>query len=216
MSAYINKLRGLRSRADIARGGGTERNTDLPLDHRLTFCPAFDEKWTFDEERKICLNDIEAEDILKEGGDNIGVLCGLFQGASDYQNNVWARGGKGREKFNAAVDSLKSTVQRKLGNIYDNLTGGIAFECVDDDLWINDVSVRSVLNLYRIKPTNKARIYLAGLRDKLGLILERRQTNPRYDGVSDRVKNLFNEISMALEYCPPDAPLCLMDGSRSA
>lgn len=214
MSGYINKLRKLYPRADVGRGDGAGRKTDLPLDHRLTFCPSFDEKWTFDEERKICLNDIEAEDILKEGGGDIRVMCGLFQGISDYQNHVWTRGGKGSQKFNASVDSLKGTIQRKLGIIYDNLTGGVSFECSGEDFWINNVNVRSVLNLYRIKPTNKARTYLSGLRDKLGLILGARRSSSRHDGARTQAHDLFDEISSALEFIPPDAPYRLMDGSR--
>lgn len=216
MGGYINKLRKLYPRPGVSKGGRTERKTDLPLDHRLTFSPSFDEKWTFDEERKISLNDIDVKDVMTEGGGSVGVLCGLFQGLSDYQDHVWKKGGKGFEKFNGTVDSLKSTIQGRLGHIYDNITGGICFEFSNEDFWINNINVRSVLCLYRIKPTEKARCYLAGLRNKLGLILSRRRTSSRYDGVSDRAQGLYDEISLALEYIPPDAPLCLADGSRCA
>lgn len=216
MSGYVNKLRKLYPRADVSKSGQTEQKTDLPLDHRLAFVPAFDEKWTFDEERKICLNGIDVKEVMAEGGNNIGVLCGLFQGLSDYQGHVWKKGGRCFEKFNGVVDSLKSAVQHKLGNIYDNLTGGICFEFSEDEFWINNINVRSVLSLYRIKPTEKARRYLSGLHDKLGLILSHRQSSSRYDGVSDRAQGLYDEISLALEYLPPDAPLRLTDGSRLA
>jgi hypothetical protein len=214
MTDYINRLRRTDRSGRVSGDGRTEHCTDLPLDHRLTFSAGPGEKWTFDEERKIRLNDEDVGELIHEGANDIGLLCGLSQGLYDYQQHVWSKGGKEREKFNAQVFSLQATIHHRLGSIYDGLTGGVHFECKGSDFWINNVNICSVLNLYRLRPTDKARQYLCGLRDKLGLILSRRHSSTRYDGVMPKARELLDEINLVLELIPPDGPLLLSDGSR--
>lgn len=215
MSSEVNRLRRFGPLGRVGRGSGAKERTDLPPDHQLTFCPAFDEKWTFKEERKICLNDVDVQEMVHDGANDVRLLCGVFQGLHEYQQDIWKRGGKAFEKFNAIVESLQGTISGRLGCIYDGLTGGIRFECNGDDFWINNINVRTVIVLYRLKPTDKARRYLMGIRDKLGLILSRNSNSTRYDGVHEQAMRYFEEISLAIEYIPADAPLCLMAGSRS-
>lgn len=216
MGDYINRLKRTIPRTSGYGTCSKERVSDLPLDHRLSFYPSFDEKWTFDEERWIRLNDVSVEEMLADGGDDIQLLCGLSHGLGGYQQHVWTKGGKSLEKFNGVVNALQNKIFGKLGKIYDAITGGVRFESNGEDFWINNINVRSVLNLYRLRPTQKARQYLWGLRDKLGLILSRRQSSTMYDGISKQARELFDEISLALEYIPADAPLCLGAGSGDA
>lgn len=217
MSLDVNRLKELGRRFKVTGGSGASRavESDLPLDHQLTFSPQRDERWTY-EEGRVFLNDVDVREVMCEGTNNIGVLCGLSQGLCEYQQHVWEKGGKEFAKFNGTVSCLQDTISGRLGTIYDGLTGGVRFECNGEDFWINNVNVKSVLNLYRIKPTDKARRYLYGLKEKLGLILSRRQSSTRYDGVHDRARQLYSEIGSALEFVPADAPLCLGDGRRSA
>ncbi|MFH0799711.1 MAG: hypothetical protein V2A66_05975 [Pseudomonadota bacterium] len=214
MSTYIDKLRGLRPGKGVSGGSPADQKSDLPLDHRLTFSPQKDEKWTFEEEQRICLNDADIKEIVGESGNDVRTLCGISQGLHEYQRHVWGKGGKGMGRFNGAVDSLQGTILGRLGSIYDGLTGGVRFECNGGDFWINNVNVHSVLKLYLLRPTDKARHYLSGIRDKLGLILSRQQSSTRYDGIQNRAKELFDDITLALEFVPSDAPPRLLDGSR--
>jgi hypothetical protein len=217
MSGEINKLRELGRRWGIMGGSKSSRATgsDLPLDHQLTFRPHHDEKWSY-EENRIFLDDVDVREIVGEGANDVAVLCGVSQGLCEYQQHVWGKGGKAFAKFNGTVSSLQDTIAGRLGSIYEDMTGGVRFECHGDDFWVNNVNVRSVLSLYRLKPTEKARCYLLGLKDKLGLILSRQQSSTRYDGVRDRARQLFLEIDAALEFVPADAPLRLCSGQRSA
>ena len=217
MGLDVNRLKELGRRLGVSGGGGVSRtdDTDLPLDHQLTFTPNHDERWTYRGGR-VFLNDTDVRELVCEEANNVGVLCGVSQGLCEYQNHVWEKGGKALADFNGAVCCIQDRISGRLGSIYDGLTGGVRFECDGDDFWINNVNVRSVLNLYRIKPTDKARRYLFGLQEKLGLILSRRQSSTRYDGVRDRARKLYSEIESALGQVPADAPLCLVDGRRSA
>lgn len=209
MSSYIERLNRLIPKGWISGKGDATGCTDIPLDHRLSFSPAFDEKWTFEDERRIRLNGVDIEEVIKDGTHDPGLLCGISQGLREYQEYVSSGGGGTKEKFNAVVNSLQVTVIGRLGAIYDGLVDGVRFECNDADFWINDINVRKVLRLYTLRPTDKARRYLAGLQNKLGLILSGRRDSTRYDGISGRAKELFDEISLALQYIPADAPLGL-------
>ncbi len=144
------------------------------------------------------------------------LLSGLSQGLHDYQQHVWARGGKGFSQFNATVTSLQDRILGRLGGMYDSLSDGITVEFSGEDFWLNNVNVRSVLKLYWLRPTEKARRYLMGLRDKLTLILERRRTTSRHDGVRLSAKRILDELTLAVEHLPADAPLLLSDGSGDA
>lgn len=215
MSGFVNRLSGLNRRGRIWGGEGVSRESDLPLDHQLTFSPQKDEKWTYQDNR-VYLNDTEVREIIHENPNDAGVLSGLSQGLSEYQQYIWSRGGKEFGRFNGTIASLQDTCLGRLGTIYDGLTVGIRFECVGDDFWINNVNVRQVLGLYVQHPTDKARRYLLSIQQKLDLILSRQHSSTRYDGIHARARQLYLEVSSALEYLPADAPLRLGDGRRSA
>ncbi len=196
-------------------GKGRARRTDLPLDRQLTFNPTKDERWTFEEERRICLNGVDVAELVCEGGNDVRLLSGVSQGLSEYRTFVWSKqGGKGQAKFNARVMSLQDTIVHRLGNIYDGMTGGVHIECAGENFWINNVNVRAVLMRFRVHPTEQVRLYLMGFRDKLHLILSRQQSSTRSDAIHDQARKIFDEIEDALECLPADAPprLCAHNG----
>lgn len=187
------------------------------LDRLLTFAPHPDEEWTFDEEkRRIFVN---GEDIGRFIGDlrnDIGFLCGCSEALEEYRRFVWGRGGKGKAVFNGIMKSLQDKIHCHLISIYDDLTGGVHFESDGKEFWINNVNVGSVLKLYRLRPTEKARLYLLGLRDKLGLILARQRSSTRYDGIYEQALKLIEEIRITLECVPADVATRLLSDGGSA
>lgn len=213
MSENISKLRGLRG---LRPDGRVDGPSDLPLDHRLTFSPHSGEKWSFEGERKVFVNGADVAELVGEGANDVGLLCGLSEGLARYKHYVWERGGGSQARFNAVVSSLQGTISTRLDSIYDGVMSGVKFECSGKDFWINNVNVRSVLALYWHRPTEKARRYLAGIRDRLGLILASRRSNTRYDGIHERARELFDKISLAMEHIPPDAPYRLERSSRGS
>lgn len=206
MASFINRLSKVIPGARQGDGQKATSCEDLPLDHQLSFTPEKDEKWTFEEGRGVMLNDEQVKEILAENGNDVRTLCGLTQGLYEYQQYVWSKGGKEREKFNGSVASLQDSILGRLGHLYDGLTAGVHFECEGADFWVNNVNIRSVLKLYMLKPTESARRYIEGLRDKLALILSRQQTSTKYDAVYEQAVQLFHEVSMVLECVPAYGP----------
>lgn len=203
MSSEINRIRDLANRVKFRRGEKTEKTTDLPVDHRLTFCPSKDEKWTF-EDNHIYFNNSDVNELINESTNDIHTLCGLSASIDHYRQHIWNNGGKSQAKFNGVVNALLEKILGRLGSIYDGLFSGLRFEYVEGDFWINDINIRSVLKLYRIRPTSKARCYLIGLRNKLGLIMGAQNGSARYDGVKSIAEEIFNEISCTLDQITPD------------
>ena len=209
MSSNINKIRNLPDKVRIRPDGLTDRSSDLPLDHRLTFSPSPDEKWSFEGDQ-ILLNGEDVNQIINELGEDIHSLNCISSGLDEYRQYVWQNHGVGFSKFNGRVNALLEKVLGRLGGIYDGIVGGVRFEYSEGDLWINNINLHKMLNLYRIRPTQKARCYLVGLRNKLALILSSQNGSAHYDGIMAEAERLFNEISCALDNIPPDdAHLCL-------
>ena len=203
MSSEINRIRDWQSKVRFGSKKPTEGATDLPLDHRLTFCPEKDEKWTFESEH-IYFNDYDVNELINGNSNDIRCLCGLSSAIDQYRQFVWKKGGKSAGKFNGIVNALLEKILGRLSSIYDGLFRGLRFEYTSGDFWINGVNIRTVLRLYMIKPTEKARRYLLGLKNKLGLILSPRNGSARYDGIKPAAEELFNEISLILDQVPAD------------
>ncbi len=204
MSSEINKIRNFGGASRIRPGERTTGVEDLPLDHRLSFSSAPDEKWTF-EENHVLFNGHDVNELINESGNDIRYLSGLSAGIDQYRKHVWERGGRSEGKFNGTANALLEKILGKLGSIYDGLFMGLRFEYTGgEDFWINDVNLKAVLNLYRLRPTMEARCYLIGLRNKLGLIIGAQNGSARYDGVKQMAEELFGEISCALDSIAPD------------
>lgn len=190
---------------------GRRESTDLPLDHQLSFQPDGHERWTYRDGR-VFVNDYDVDRLINENPRDISFLTGASLSLEHYKQFVWARGGRGRGKFNAAVSMLQTKIAGRLGSIYEGIVGGVEYEYVDEVLWINNINVRAVVALYRLRPTRQAREYLKGLRMKLLLIITRRHSNPPANGIHRIVNEYVGEIDGALKDHPPaDAHLLVAD-----
>lgn len=201
MIGTLNRLRTQRTSVG-RRGEAKARNTDLPLDHQLTFEPSPDERWTFEEGSKICVNGEDVAEAIRENKQDVRLLVGVANRLSAYQQHVWERGGKGMAAFNGRVSAIQNSIAGRLSNLYDSLTGGMHVECVGEDFWLNNINVRSVIGVYLQRPTEAARRYLEGLRDKLALILTRRQSSKQYDALRSQAERLYAEVSLVLQCAP--------------
>ncbi len=213
----INRLQKAFRKKEIKRDAEQSALApDQSLDSRLSYNSeeGESEKWTF-ENNRILVDDEDVGDIVNRHAHDIGVLSSVSYGLEKYRQFVWAIN-KGNDQFNGAVQGLQEKVLGRMGNIYDDITGGVRFELNRDRLWINNVDVRSVINLYRLRPTHKARAYLKGLRDKLGLVLSRQKSSNRIDGVHSKASQVMAEISAALLQQPADEPPRQLTAGRSA
>jgi len=211
MSLNFRNIDRLRTGRTDSKGAEKARKSDLPLDHQLSFNPTPDERWSY-RRGHVYINDIDVNELVNKNGNDISMLSGLSFSLEEYRNFVWGRGGRINAKFNGAVEALQGKIIGRLGSIYEGLTGGINYEYAHGAFWINNVNVQAVIALYRIRPTTKARSYLRGLRDKLFLIIARKQSSPRCDGIHDVVSKLIDEIDGAIEiHTPSDTPLLVAD-----
>ena len=202
-----------RLRSGSIKGGKSEKahETDLPLDHQLTFNYDSCEKWHY-KNGHIFVNDEDADNLINRNQNDISLLTGLSSALDIYKNYVWNKGGGSHDKFNAAINSLQGKIVGRLGSIYEGIIGGVRYEFSGEVLWINNVNIKAVIALYRLRPTEKARSYLKGLRDKLFLIIARQQSNPRVNGVHEVVHSIIDEIEVVLKSCAPsDTRLLVAD-----
>ncbi len=211
MAINIKRIQRWRTGRTSSKRGGSERVHDLPLDHQLTFNPDPTEEWTFRDGR-LFINDEDVGVLIDEHGNDISFLSSVNYSLDSYKQFVWGRGGKANSKFNGAVDALQGKIVGRFGTIYDGLVGGVRYEFSDNVFWMNNVNVKAVVALYRMRPTTQAREYLKGLRTKLFLIIARQRSNSRVNGIHAVVHKLISEINRALKKSSPtNTPLLVAD-----
>lgn len=211
MALDFRKIDRLRTGRTDGKRSEKARESDLPLDHQLTFNPQPGEQWSY-RDGHVFINEIDVNELVNKNGNDVSLLSGLSFSLDEYRTFVWGRGGHSHAKFNGAISALQGKIIGRLGSMYEGLTGGIHYEYDDTVFWLNNVNVHAVLALYRVKPTIKARAYLKGLRDKLFLIIARKQSSPRSDGIYAVVKGLICDIEEALDvHSPTDTPLLVAD-----
>lgn len=216
MSIDLKRLS--RLRVSRTSSGKTERSneTDLPLDHQLTFNPDPNQEWRY-RSNHVFINDEDVNELINDNPRDISFLSSLTISLDEYKNFVRIRGGKRNAKFTASVEGLQCKIAGRLGSIYDEMCGGVRCEFDDEALWINNVNVKAVVALYKMRPTTQAREYLKGLRMKLFLIIARTHSNPRSNGMENIVHHYIGEIDGALEvYTPSNTPLLVADTRRES
>lgn len=215
MIQFVKNIRGKRSGRVSSDHDDVSGCDDIPLDHRLSFEPEKDERWTFERDGRVLVNDVDLEELVNSARSerDVALLCGASRGLQEYQLFVWSKGGKEHAQFNGRVQALQDKVHGILARLYDSLTGGVDLDLSEGEAWLNNVSVRKAIHLYVQNPSIGRRQYLIGLRDKLDLILARRRSNSVYDAVSAEAKSLLEEINMALDMVPASNVLCITDGS---
>ena len=217
MAINFNKIREL-NRKNLGRKSGDsgEESSEASLDPFLTYI-SFNsgssgqrEKWQF-KDGKIQLDDEDLNQEINKYSHQISFLSHVSHSLNQYRDFVWGRGVRNNEQFNGAIQGMQEKVLGRMGNMYDGLTCGVHFELESERLWINNIDVRSVINLYRLRPTVKARMFLKGLYDKLALILGRRHDSKRYHGVHAHAEKVFSEIAHALAHTAPADNAGLLD-----
>ena len=201
MSTDINRLRRSFRRLRIDTDSSAPSQAQELFDPSFSFSPEPQEHWTFEDSR-IVLNGEDASELIDHHRDDIGFLSGFSGGLELYRRHVGEGSGEQRGKFFGVVQGLQEKIHRRLTGIYETLTSGVHVELSSGQLWINNIDVRAVMSLYRLRPTQKARVFLRGVRHKLALILGRG---------TDRhaLEQTLDEIDTLLDTRPPADLLCL-------
>lgn len=201
---YINKVRDKLRIRSVGRGSSRsieDGPTDLPLDHQLTFKRNVDEEWTF-RGGHVYVNDMDVEDLIDYDSRDVRLWCGVSEGVEDYKGDVVGRDGAKKSQFLARANCIQDKVLFNMKRLYDEKTDGFYLTLGDGEFLFNNFNVRAFLAMYHMRPTEKARRFLFGLKSKLALILVNRNGTPQYERVHRVVQRLYQEVVDALSVSP--------------
>ena len=100
--------------------------------------------------------------------------------------------------FAAMVQALMMKIGGRLKKKFDEKIDGIAFQLEDGQLLLNGVNIHAFLEMAKRHPTQKSKIFLKGLKNRLGVMLTNRQGNPNYEKIRSIVEQLWDEIDAEL------------------
>lgn len=101
--------------------------------------------------------------------------------------------------LSALVDAYIGKIIRLLKRKYDETKDGMAFHLDEEgQLTINGMNITAFIEMARYYPTDKARVFLKGLKNRLGIILSNKAASPSYDKIYDVVMELFASIDRVI------------------
>lgn len=219
--SYINKIRERLKVSTLKRGSdGVDNNVhDLPVDHqvrsldsRFTFQRHSDEEWQY-VDGAICVNGNDVEGLLEYEARDVRLWCGVSEGLTEYKEHVSESNRRAKNDLLSKIDSVQGKVLCNMKKLYDEKTEGIYLSLGDGELLFNNFNVRAFLAMYHVRPTEKARRFLVGLKSKLALILVNKNGTPQYERVHRVIQQLYEEVVYALGV-PPIETRCLPSSFR--
>lgn len=208
---YIERRR-LRTEGPRAASTGPSADASTALDPKATFRRAPGEEWTFDGQH-ILLNGHEADALLEPGEGDIGAWCALVDALGEYRDWAHVHQSMHRERLNHVIGGLQERALLQLRRVYEERMGGLAFAWGDGQFLLNNINVRAMLAMYHVRPTQKARRFLEGLRSKLALILCNQTASPHVARAQTIVRAIYDEVCTSLA-TPAADTLCLPAGDR--
>ncbi len=112
--------------------------------------------------------------------------------------------------FAALIQGLLGALARRLKRKLDETVDGMSFRVEAGALYINGINVHAFIEMARKNPNPKTKIFLKGLKNRLGIILANRFGNMNYEKIRAIVEELWIEIDQELAksveevlYLPP-------------
>ncbi len=112
--------------------------------------------------------------------------------------------------FAAVIHALLQKLGGRLKKKFDETVDGLAFSLEEGQLLLNGINVHAFIQMAQKNPTQKAKIFLKGLKNRLGILLSNRLGNPSYERIRDVAEELFSQIDVELAktandiiYLPP-------------
>lgn len=193
-SSRINRQRSELRRLFEKKGKTTGKEGEW----KLLFRPSPDEEYTF-EEGRVLINGMDLQSILETDPIDVELFDSLIKAIDLYRREVWSRYGTQYRDFNAKTQGLLERASTKLGNTYEEMSGGIRVRYASGRLWVNDIDPKMVLQMFLSNPTQDRRSYLKSIQTKLVLILEGKAGRAVSNGVFDEAKRVILQIATALE-----------------
>lgn len=213
--SYVDRIRDRVRGSAVRRTSGHEvpdSPEDLPLDHQLTFRRNCDEEWKFRDDR-IFINDTDVEEMVEYKSRDVRLWCGVSEALTEYKNIVGQKGLYSKSQLIARADAIQDKILNNMKKLYDEKVNGFYLSFGDGEVLLNNFNVRAFLAMYHMRPTEKARCFLVGLKSKLALILINKNGTPQYERVHRVIESLYEEVLDALAVAPIEAR-CLSAAPR--
>ncbi len=162
---------------------------------------------------KIYLN---KQDLAKVIAENLSQLSTTYWNQIAQRLELYRRWALSRTRdpeqlavFAALLQGLLGALARRLKRKLDETVDGVSFRVEGGALYINGINVHAFIEMARKNPNPKTKIFLKGLKNRLGVILANRFGNINYEKIRAIVEELWIEIDHELEknvevfYLPP-------------
>jgi len=106
-------------------------------------------------------------------------------------------------QFFALLHAFLTKIYGRIKKKFDETIDGVAFHLEDGQLLLNGVNVNAFLRMAKKKRTEKARIFLKGMRNRLAILQSNRSGNPSYEKIRETVNQLAAAIEAELSQYPP-------------
>lgn len=102
--------------------------------------------------------------------------------------------------LSALVEAYIAKIMRILKKKYDETSDGLSYSLDEEgQLTINGINVTSFIEMARRYPSDKARLFLRGLKSRLSHILSNKSRNPNYEKIREITEALFKEIDQEIK-----------------
>lgn len=196
----------IRDGLDRVRGGDLGEATscsDLPLDHQLTFRSDAGDAWQFDGNH-VMHNGEDVEDEIENPNAGVRDWDDITSRLNTYKDVVYRRAPARFPRLAAVIDRIQGKILGLMKRVFDEKMGALTLRWGDGRALLNNVNVRALMALYHVRPTEKARRYLDGLKAKLALILASSHASPAYARSQSLAQDLYDEITDSLQMSPID------------
>lgn len=106
-------------------------------------------------------------------------------------------------KFLALIHGFLTTIFHRIKKKFDETIDGVSFHLEDGQLLLNGVNVHAFLKMVKKHRSEKGRIFLKGLRNRLVVLQSNRSGNPNYEKIRETVDQLALAIEQELQNYPP-------------
>lgn len=117
-------------------------------------------------------------------------------------------------KFSALLHAFLTKIFGRIKKKFDETIDGVSFHLEDGQLLLNGVNVNAFLEMAKKHRTEKGRIFLKGMRNRLAILQSNRGGNPNYEKIRETVerlssaieKELLNYTPTVIQLPPPSLP----------
>lgn len=186
-----------RPESSQQRSGATRQRRRPRVDHRTAWRVSADEEWAF-ERGCVQLNGEPVEDFLATERPEVGLWSDIMDGLQAYRDWAYAAEAPAWPRLAEAINQVQNRILYQMDQVYQTRVGGVALTWHEGKLLINNVNVRALMCMYHMRPTERARRFLEGMKAKLALILCQHGTNPQVARAVHAVQDLYHELSESL------------------